>query len=93
MIMGFMMVFPVSNVFAGDAVCKLPKNCVLADSVFSIVWGKRVYMMDVTCAMPDQKIIKYIDYTVAPFFGMGLIDIPEKIKFIKGGRDELECVF
>ena len=76
--------------------CKLPKNCTYMDSEFSTGGGDKVsYVMEVTCAMPNEKIVKYNAWQVSigSVFGVGRFTMPRKITLSKGNKDKLECKF
>ena len=44
------------------AECKLPKNCTYMDSEFSTGGGSNTYVMEVTCKMPNDQVVKYTSW-------------------------------
>lgn len=78
------------------AACDLPKDCAYMDSEFSTGGGDKVsYLMEVTCNMPKDQIIKYTHWQVSigSLFGMGRFTAPKKIVFNKGNGPELVCKY
>lgn len=73
--------------------CKLPKNCTYMDSEFFTGGGSNTYVMEVTCKMPNDQIVKYTSWevSVGGLFGAGRLTMPRKIVFVPGNEDELEC--
>ncbi len=81
---------------ANAAECSLPKNCTYLDSEFSTGGGDKVsYMMEVTCKMPKDEIVKYTHWeiSITSLFGVGRLTAPKKIAFVKGTGDELVCKY
>ena len=96
MVLGIIVMFPATNVLAGESVCQLPAHCIYVDSDFSSGGRlKRWNRMEVTCKMPGNKLIKYVDWELS--FGgrlnMGRATAPRKIEFIEGYKDKLDCSF
>lgn len=79
---------------AAGAKCSLPKNCTYLDSEFSTGGGNKAsYVMEVTCKMPNNTIVKYTSWKLSAgnLFGMGRLTAPKKIVFAPGNKDELVC--
>lgn len=79
---------------ANAATCKLPKNCTYLDSEFSTGGGDKVsYLMEVTCKMPGNRIVKYLNWelSVGSVFGMGRITAPNRIEFKPSRLTKLDC--
>ena len=81
---------------ANAAQCSLPKDCTYMDSEFSTGGTESPsYLMEVTCRMPDEKIVKYISWklTTGGIFGAGRITAPSKITFVPGKNASLTCTY
>jgi hypothetical protein len=85
-----------TTAFANTAKCYLPKDCTYLDSEFSTAGGdKSSYLMEVTCKMKDNTIVKYIHWklSIGSMFGVGRFTAPKKILFIPSNNKELKCSY
>lgn len=88
------LIFFAGNLFAAE--CYLPKQCTYLDSEFSTGGGDKVsYIMEVTCKMPNDQVVKYLHWkvSVGSLLGMGRLTAPKKIVFKKSDRSELVCKY
>ncbi|MBM7424936.1 hypothetical protein [Spongiibacter marinus] len=85
-----------STAHSAEAVCHLPKDCQYLDSEFSTGGGDKVsYVMEVTCGMPGEKIVKHTHWKVSAgsLFGIGRFTAPRSIEFRKSNSSELSCKY
>ena len=89
------MILGVTSAQASSWTCTQPPACKqIVSSEYSTGGGDKTFqMMEIGCRTSNGGYVIYTDSvaTVSGFFGMGRIGAVNKIKFVPGKKDDMQC--